>query len=686
MKKKIIIIGLSSFVCLSATAFAIAFGAKKRKARAAVGIDDYYSITINAEDVTTSTSLVSGTYVAHTDQLNNPITFNYANIKFEQDGEDKYLVFDEGAWFGNDGNSQIRGFATVTIYGDDSVFNYDYGWDYEAGSIVYTEEDHYDWANGTDVSCGSTYPNYFKLFHRESTDPARISKIVFSYSKDCTAGVNPFVIEGGLKYRKHSTYAQLIGFSGASFANVTVADSVAGLPVTSIDHHAFYYDKTIQTITLGANVTLINNNAFQYATNLTTVNGLNHVTTIYDYAFQGCSSLSGTLVFPDDISYVGNYSFMFTKFTSISFSDTCTPYVGDGAFRDMSELVSVHYGKLMTTYDDMLYCDKLETITVSDGNENMRAVDNVLFAGNRVERIAQNRAETSFTLPAGYQLTEYCAYGAATLETLVLNDDIDCIPDYAFDYCTALSSITFGNHANFVINYAFNSCDSLETLTIPSNVSTIYQRAFQNCENLKTVIFEEGCQRLDNQAFKNCAKLEKVLLPTTLVNVGNGTSWGGQSPDVFDGCTKLKQVLTRLEDGEDYDGDFADGWLGTRALIKHSDSIKDAAHWRMHATYGPQAWKTTITFKTNYGTNSGEAMFMFGTFNSWAKTTDLRMNYADGIWSLDIELDTCTETPYEFKCYKGLWEDPNSNNHFEDNNHSVTFFDVDSEYWCTDFK
>lgn len=680
MKKKIILIGISSFVCMSAVAVAIATTSKKGKVRSAVGSDEYYSITINAEDVTTSTSLVSGSYVAYTDQLHNPITFNYENIKFEQDGEDKYLVFGENSWFGNDKDSQIRKIQYVNIDGDGSLFSYDYGWDVQAGSIAFTGDNLYDWANNTDISCGEGQ-NYFKVMYR--SDDARISKIVFTYSKDCAAGVNPFVIQGGLKFKKHSTYAQLMGFAGSSFANVTVPDEVDGLPVTAVDHHAFYYDSTIQTITLGENVTLINNNAFQYATSLTTVNGLNHVTTIFDYAFQGCYNLTGTLVFPEDMSYVGNYSFMFTDFTSISFPDTCNPYVGTGAFRDMSELVSVHYGKLNSTCDDMLYCDKLETITVTAGNEHLSAVDNVLYLDNYVLRIAQNRAETSFTLPAGCELTGYCAYGASTLETLVLNNDIYEIPDYCFDYCTALTSITFGTHADFVIHYAFNGCSSLETLTIPSNVSTIYQCAFQDCENLKTVIFEEGCTRLDNQVFKDCIKLEKVLLPTTLTNVGNGTSWAGESEDVFDGCTKLTKVLTRLEEGEDYTGDFASGWLGGRALIKHSDTLQDCDHWRMDATYGPQVWRTAITFKTNYGTVSGEAMYMFGTFNDWNKEPVLRMSYADGIWSIDIEISTCIAQ--EFKCYKASWDDPDSNNVFENNNHSYTFLDVDTEYWCTDF-
>lgn len=676
--------GVSAFLVVGTIGLAATTFAKKALQKT-IGYDEPYTITINAEDVTTNTTAHDGSYVAHTDQLGNPVTFNYEKLKFEQVGEDKYLVFGADSWFANDKDWQIRSVETVTVYGDDAAFSYDYGWELNAGAIVYTEEDHYDWANGTDFYCNSDKPNYVKLMYRSSE--VKISKIVFAFSKDCASGSNPYVVVNGIKYRKHSTYAQAIGFAGASFKDVTIEDTVSGLPVTSIDHHAFYYDTTIETITLGSNVTLINNNAFQYANHLKTVNGIENVTTFFDCAFEECYSLTGDVTFNDEISYIGNSAFRLTDITSITFSETCNPYIAISAFRDMSELRSIHYGQAMEYYDDLLYCDNLETITVSAGNATLSAVDNVLYCGKYVERIAQKRPQTTFTLPAGKELLGYCGYGATTLETLVLNDDESRIPDYCFNNCTSLTSITFGNHSNFTINYGFRNCDSLETLIIPSNVSTIYQRAFENCDNLKTVIFEDGCARLDNEVFRNCTKLEKVLLPTTLTDVGNGTSWtgAGVSSDVFAGCTKLNKVLTRLEEGSDYSGDFADGWMGTRTLVKHSDTIKDGSHWRMHPTYGPQAWKTTVTFKTNYVTTSGQGMFMAGTFNEWAQSTSYRMTYEDGIWSIDIELDTCTDTPYEFKCFRADYDNPASNQHWEIENHSYTFKDVETEYWCTNF-
>lgn len=688
MKKTTLLMGISALLVVGTIGVAATTFAKKALHKA-VGYDDPYTITINAEDVTTSTSAVTGSYVAHTDQLGNPVTFNYANIKYEQVGEDKYLVFeDDSSWFANDKDWQIRNMDTITVYGDGTVFTYDYGWELQAGAIAYTEEDHYDWANGTDISAYNA--NYFRIEHRETADPVKVSKIVFTYGKECTAGENPYIVSKGVKYEKCSTYASAVGFSKnatlAQKTNVVIEDTVGGLPVQKIDAFAFSYESTIETIDLGAYVRVINNNAIQYCTNLTAINGLNHVEYFYNHALQNCTSLTGDLIFGDEIEYIGSGAFMYTGFSSVSFPESCNPDVCDYSFRFMPNLASFHIGAAMTKfYDDLYSNDNLATITVGAGNTKYSAVDNVLYqTGSHVIRIAQKRAQTSFTLPDDIDLSAHCGAGAVTLETLVLNDQIDNIPYNAFLNCTSLNSITFGSHANLQISYAFLGCSALESITIPSNVAFINQWAFSGCTNLKTVIFEDGCTELGRQVFKDCTKLEKVLLPSTLLEVGYDEGWGG-SLDVFDGCTKLTKVLTRLEDGESYTGTFPDGWLGGRTLVKHSETIKDASHWRMHPTYGPQAWKTTITFKTDYGTSTGQGMFMSGTFNDWAQSTSYRMTYADGIWSLDIELDTCTDTPYEFKCFRADYDNPASNQHWEIENHSYTFMDVDTEYWCTNF-
>ena len=189
MKKKFALMGSISFLCIGISALVVL--SSKNTLIRIQGVEDNYSITIKAEDITTSTTKVSGYCVAHTDQLDNPIMFNYENIKYQQEGENKYIVFGEDAWLGNDNNSQIRKIDKFVVYGDNGAFTYDYGWNTKIGSIVYTGQDHSGLANGVEISLDDNQPNYFVLMHRDNEDDLKVSKIVLIYSKDCTPGEKP---------------------------------------------------------------------------------------------------------------------------------------------------------------------------------------------------------------------------------------------------------------------------------------------------------------------------------------------------------------------------------------------------------------------------------------------------------------------------------------------------------------
>ena len=252
MKKAPILISIISLFCLGMASLIITGVADGNLLKRSVASGDYYSITINAEDVTTNESLISDTFIAHTDQQNNPITFNYENLRFEQDGENKYLVFGEDSFFGNDKNSQIRKLEQVAVYGDNGAFTYDFGWSTKSGSIVYTGDDYSGSANGVDISLGTNWPNYFTIMHRDGAD-ARISKIVFKYLKDCIPGVQPTLDSISVSGQTTSiNRGKAFSFGGtvtAHYANGTTAN------VTSLTTFSGYDMSTSGTYTVTASYT-----------------------------------------------------------------------------------------------------------------------------------------------------------------------------------------------------------------------------------------------------------------------------------------------------------------------------------------------------------------------------------------------------------------------------------------------
>ena len=65
--------------------------------------------------------------------------------------------------------------------------------------------------------------------------------------------------------------------------------------------------------------------------------------------------------------------------------------------------------------------------------------------------------------------------------TLVIEDDVITIGNYAFFGCNNLSSVTIGNSVATIGNYAFAGCIGLSSVTIPNSVTSIGEYAFRNC-------------------------------------------------------------------------------------------------------------------------------------------------------------------------------------------------------------
>jgi hypothetical protein len=62
--------------------------------------------------------------------------------------------------------------------------------------------------------------------------------------------------------------------------------------VITIEEGAFYWCRSLTSITISNNVTTIKENAFSVCTSLTSITIPNSVTTIGNYAFSGCESLA----------------------------------------------------------------------------------------------------------------------------------------------------------------------------------------------------------------------------------------------------------------------------------------------------------------------------------------------------------------------------------------------------------
>lgn len=256
----------------------------------------------------------------------------------------------------------------------------------------------------------------------------------------------------------------------------------------------------------GYTVVRIGDKAFRCCRSLTSVTIPNTVTYIGGYAFRDCSSLTSVII-PDSVVTIGMYAFGYcSSLTSVTIGNSVTT-IGGWAFTSCGRLSSIFIPKSVASIDSNPFCyyTNLESIVVEEGNP-------VYNSANDCNAIIET---TTNTLRVGCKNTvipntvttigDWAFYYCTDLTSIIIPNSVTNIKYSAFDGCSSLTSATIPNSVTTFGWYVFRDCSSLTSVTIPSSVTTIGERVFLNCTSLTSVtsyitdVFETG-----RNAFYNC--------------------------------------------------------------------------------------------------------------------------------------------------------------------------------------
>jgi len=185
---------------------------------------------------------------------------------------------------------------------------------------------------------------------------------------------------------------------------------------------------------------------------------------------------------------------------SVTYNDVAysVTSIGSVAFGECTGLTSVTIPNSVTSigFGAFFGCSGLTSIDVASDNSNYCSVDGVLFNKDKT---------TLIQYPGGKQ-------GSYTIPNSVTS-----IGNYAFRYCTGLTSVTIPNSVTSIGNYAFADCTGLTSVTIPNSVTSIGDWAFADCTGLTSVTIPNSVTSIGESAFQNCTGLTSVTIESDAI-------------------------------------------------------------------------------------------------------------------------------------------------------------------------
>lgn len=190
-------------------------------------------------------------------------------------------------------------------------------------------------------------------------------------------------------------------------------------------------------------------------------------------AFYNCNELS-TIIIPNSATSIEALAFYnCSRLSSIIVPNSITS-IGINAFNNCSELTSIIIPKGLTAIQERAFynCSKLSSISYNGNIVNwcgIYGLENLMQYGSNTKALYINDV-----------LIE---------NILIIPEDINNIPSYAFCGCRSLVSVSISNNVTNIDSGAFINCTGITNITIGDGVESIGNNAFLGCNALETITY-----------------------------------------------------------------------------------------------------------------------------------------------------------------------------------------------------
>jgi len=162
---------------------------------------------------------------------------------------------------------------------------------------------------------------------------------------------------------------------------------------------------------------------------------------------------------------------------------------------------------------------------------------------------------------------DFLLSGCYKLEKIILPKTIVEICQYAFSYCSNLTSLVIYSKVKSIKPGIWGQCNKLNDVKIIDNSNFHFENNILYDKNYTNIIaalptgyydnltIKEGIKEIQSDAFDHCKSLTSVIFPSTLTKIGGSSlSFSGLTSIIFNknieaidtyafyGCSKLKEV------------------------------------------------------------------------------------------------------------------------------------------------